>query len=47
MNSSRRELSINMVIHWFISKNNQITLFSSFTFTPKTGVGFYYVEYQL
>ena len=32
MKRSRRELSINMVIHRFNLKNNQITLFPCFTF---------------
>jgi len=35
MKRSRRELSIDMVIHKGIFKNNQITLFSCFTFIPK------------
>jgi len=40
MKRSRRELSIDMVIHRGIFKNNQITL-SRFTFIPKTGVSFH------
>jgi len=36
MKRSRRELSIDMVIHRGIVKNNQITLFSCFTVIPKT-----------
>jgi len=36
---SRRELSINMVIDRFIFKNSQITVFSCFTFIPKTDMG--------
>jgi len=39
MKRSRRELSIDMVIDRFISKNNQITVFPCFTFIPKTGMG--------
>jgi len=39
MKRSRQELSINMVINRFIFKNNQITLFTCFTFIPKTGMG--------
>jgi len=39
MKMSRRELSIDMVIHRDIFKNNQITLFPSFTFIPKTEAG--------
>ena len=42
MKSSRRELSIDMVVHGRIFKNNQITTFSYFTFIPQTGVGFYH-----
>jgi len=38
MKSSRRELSVNVVIVRYIGKNNQITLFPCFTLTPKTGV---------
>ena len=43
MKRSRRELSIDIVIHkgiFKIFKNNQITLFSCFTVIPKTGVSF-------
>jgi len=36
-----RELSIDMVIHGGIFKNNQITVSPCFTFIPKTGVRFY------
>jgi len=38
---SRRELSIDIVVHRGAFKNNQITLFSCFTLIPETGVGFY------
>jgi len=38
MESSRRDLFIDMVVDRFISKNNQITLSSRFTFIHKTGV---------
>jgi len=41
MKTSRRELSIEMVIHRSIFKNNQITHFSCFTFISTTGVSFY------
>jgi len=41
MKTSRRDISIDMVIHRGIFKNNQITLFPCFTFVPKTGVSFY------
>jgi len=40
MKRSRRELSIDEVVHRSISKNNQITLFPYFTFIPKTGVSY-------
>jgi len=40
MKRSRRELSIDMVVHMGIFKNNQITFFHCFTFIPKTGVSF-------
>jgi len=40
MKRSRRELSIDMVIHRGIFENNKITLFPCFTFIPKTGVSF-------
>jgi len=43
MNGSRRELSIDIIIHWGIFKNNPISLFPCFTFIPKTGVSFYCV----
>jgi len=38
---SRRELSIDMAIHMNIFTNNQITLFTFFTFIPKTGDTFH------
>jgi len=38
MESSRRDLSIDMVVDRFIFKNNQITLSLCFTFIPTTGV---------
>jgi len=42
MKRSRRELSIDVVIHQGIFKNNEITLFPCFAlFTPKTGASFY------
>jgi len=47
MESSQRDLFIDMVVDRFIFKNNQITLSPSFTFisfdveSPKTGVRFY------
>jgi len=41
MKRSRRELSIDVVVHRCILKHNQITLFPSFTLIPKTGVSFY------
>jgi len=40
MKRSRWELSINVVFHEGIFKNNQITLFPSLTFMSKTGVSF-------
>jgi len=45
MKRSRRELSIDMVVHKGIFKNNQITLFLCFTY--KTGVSFYFVPYKI
>ena len=39
MESSRRDLFIDMVVRRFIFKNNRITLSDSFTFIPETGVG--------
>jgi len=39
MESSRRDLFIDMVFDRFIINNNQITLFPCFAFIPKTGVG--------
>ena len=39
MESSRRDLFINMVVVRFIFIINQITLFPCFTFIPETGVG--------
>jgi len=49
MKRSRRELSINMVIHRAIFKSNQITLFlrPCFTFIPKTGVSFNCVRFNI
>jgi len=44
MKRSRRELSIDMVIHRNIFKNNQVKLSPCFTFIPKTGVSFYCVH---
>jgi len=41
MKTSRRELSIDMVIYRVIFKNNQTTLFPYFAFTPKTGISFF------
>jgi len=41
MKWSRRELSIDAVIHRGIFKGNQMTLLPCFTFVPKTGVSFY------
>jgi len=41
MKRSRRELSIDMVIHWGIFKINQIILLPCLTFIPKTRVSFY------
>jgi len=40
MKSSLREVSIDVVIHKGICKNNQITFFASFDFIPKTWVSF-------
>jgi len=39
MESSRWDLFIDVFVDRFISKNNHITLFPSFTFMPKTGLG--------
>jgi len=39
MKRFRRELSINIDVDCFVSKNNQITRFPCFTFIPKTGIG--------
>jgi len=39
MEISRRGLFNDMVVDWFILKNNQITLSLCFTFILKTGVG--------
>jgi len=39
MKSSRRDLFIDMVVDRFISKKDQMTLFTCFIFIPKTGVG--------
>ena len=38
MKRSRRELSFNVVMDKFVFQNNQITVFPSFTFIPKTGI---------
>ena len=38
MESSRRDLFIDMFAQRFIFKNNQITLYPCFTFIPKIGV---------
>jgi len=46
MKRSRRELSIDMIIHRVIFENTQITLFSCFTFTHKTGDSFYCVGFN-
>ena len=41
MKRSRQELSIDMVLHWGISENNQITLFPCVTIIYlKQGLGF-------
>jgi len=40
MESSRRDLLINMTEHKPILKNNQNTFRPRFGFTPKTGIGF-------
>jgi len=45
MKRSRWELSIDMVIHRGILKNNQITPLLCFTFIPKTGASFLLVIY--
>ena len=37
--SSGRDLFIDMVVQKFIFKNNLIKLLSRFTFIPKTGIG--------
>jgi len=39
MESSRRDLFIDMVADSFIFKNNQIMNYLCFIFIPKTGVG--------
>jgi len=39
MESSRQDLFIDMIVDWFIFKNNLITLSPCFTFLPKTGIG--------
>ena len=39
MESSRRDLFIDMVVDWFIFKHNQITLSPCSTFLPTTVVG--------
>ena len=45
MKRSRRELSIDIVIHWGVFKTNKITLFPCFTCIPKPGVSFHYFKY--
>jgi len=47
MKRSLRELSIDVVIHMGIFKNNLITLFSCFTFIPEIEVRFYSVAVDL
>jgi len=39
MESSRRDLIIDMIVDRFIFKNTVITLFPCFTFIPLTGLG--------
>jgi len=39
MESSRRDLLIDVVVDRFIFKNNQMTISPFFSFIPKTGVG--------
>jgi len=39
MKNSQQDLFIDIVVDWFIFKNNQIKLSPCFTFTPKTGMG--------
>ena len=39
MKKSCRDLSVNLAVDSFIFENNQLTLFSCFTFIPKTCVG--------
>jgi len=46
INRPRRELTIDMVIHSGIFKNNQIALFPFFIFIPETGVSFFRVKKQ-
>jgi len=41
MKGSRRELSVDIVIHRGIFKNNHITLFLCFTFISRTRVSFH------
>jgi len=38
MESSRRDLFINMVVDWFIFKNSSLKVSPYFTFIPKTDV---------
>jgi len=40
MKRSLQELSIDVVIHGVIFKDNKITLFPCFALIPKTGVNF-------
>jgi len=47
MKRSRRELCIDMVIHWGTYKSKQITLFPCFTFILETSYSFYSVFYFL
>jgi len=39
MQSSLRDLAIDLVIDWFIFQDKEITLFSCFTLISKTGMG--------
>jgi len=39
MESSRRDLFIDMIVDRFIFKNNQISLSLCYTYKPTTGVG--------
>jgi len=44
MESSQRDLFIDMVVDRFIFKNNQITVYPCFIFIPKTELSFYCVK---